>query len=106
MKITPVKDYKKPVFAIGIATAMALSVSACRNPVVQLEGEATTAGTTEIVELGGDVAIETTAETTEELQIAGEFIIDSTDGTCESTEESSTTTTEVVRLDGDVAVAD
>ena len=33
MKITPVKDYKKPIFAIGVATVMALSVSACKNPV-------------------------------------------------------------------------
>ena len=105
MKITPVKDYRKPVFAIGVAAAMALSVSACKEPRVRLGGDVAVE-TTEEVQIDGEVAIETSEETTEELQIAGEFNIDSTDGTCESTEESSTTTTEVVRLDGDVAVAD
>ena len=33
MKITPAKDYKKPLYAIGISAAiMALSVTGCTNP--------------------------------------------------------------------------
>ena len=33
MKITPAKDYKKPVYAIGVAaTVMTLAVSGCTAP--------------------------------------------------------------------------
>ena len=38
MKITPAKDYKKPLYAIGISAAiMALSVTGCTNPAEKKE---------------------------------------------------------------------
>lgn len=92
MKITPVKDYKKPVFAIGIAAAMALSVTACKDPVVQLDGDVVT------------------VETTEEVQIDGEVAIDQTDATCETSGTCDTSGTsspdETIQLDGVIDVAD
>lgn len=93
MKITPVKDYKKPVFAIGIAAAMALSVTACKEPGVQL---------------AGDVA---TVETTEEVQLDGEVAIEPSDETCDpatdcTSSDTSSTTNDLVHLDGGVSVDD
>ena len=33
MKITPTKDYKKPLYALGLATAMmAVAVTGCTDP--------------------------------------------------------------------------
>ena len=63
MKITPSKNHKKPLYAIGIAAALtAAAVSGCTNPFVKLAGETTTsaAPTETEVELDGNVAIEQT----------------------------------------------
>ena len=92
MKITPVKDYKKPVFAIGIAAAMALSVTACKEPGVQLAGDVVTVETTEEVQLDGEVAIDQTDATCE------------TSGTCDTSGTSSPD--ETIQLDGVIDVAD
>ena len=66
MKITPSKNYKKPLYAIGIAAALtAAAISGCADPVVQVTGETTTssAPTETEVQLDGDVAIEQTETT-------------------------------------------
>jgi hypothetical protein len=55
MKLTQSKDYKKPLYAIGLAAAIAVTVTACGNEPVQLMGDTTTAETTEDVQLAGDV---------------------------------------------------
>ena len=60
MKITPSKDYKKPLYAIGIAAALtAAAVSGCTFPGAELAGETTVGSTpTETeVELDGDVTM-------------------------------------------------
>ena len=60
MKITPAKDYKKPLYAIGIAAAiMALSVSGCTDP-----------NTGKPVDYAGDIDVRPT-ETTE-VRLEGE----------------------------------
>ena len=117
MKITQAKDYKKPIYAIGIAAALAaLAVTGCGDnsgkPVeyagdlqpaidpteeVQLAGEATPGpdGTEkpyckpgdDEVVLAGDVEIIT--ETTEDVQLSGDVDI-------------ITETTDEVTLDGGV----
>ena len=111
MKITQAKDYKKPIYAIGIAAALAaLAVTGCGdNPgkPVDYAGdlqpaidptEETTPGPDETVKqyckpgdddlvLAGDVEIIT--ETTEEVQLSGDVDI-------------ITETTDEVRLDGGV----
>ena len=70
MKITPSKNYKKPLYAIGIAAALtAAAISGCSDPVVQVSGETTTSSApseTE-VQLDGDVAIEQTEATTKSI---------------------------------------
>jgi len=55
MKLTQSKDYKKPLYAIGLAAAIAVTVTACGNEPVQLMGDTTTAETTEDVQLAGDI---------------------------------------------------
>lgn len=62
MKITQSKDYKKPLYAIGIAAALtAAAVSGCSFPGVELAGETTTTAPSETeVEIDGDIAIEQT----------------------------------------------
>ena len=70
MKITQSKDYKKPLYAIGIAAALtAAAVSGCSFPGVELAGETTTsaAPTESEVELDGDVAIEQTEQKRESI---------------------------------------
>lgn len=54
MKLTQSKDYKKPLYAIGLAAAIAVTVTACGNEPVQLMGDTTTAETTEDVQLAGE----------------------------------------------------
>ena len=72
MKIDPKKDYKKPLYAAGIATligATALFGTAC-GP--QIAGGISIGETTTEVQLGGDAQ---TVET-EEVELMGEFDID------------------------------
>ena len=72
MKIDPKKDYKKPLYAVGVATligATALFGTAC-GP--QIAGGMTIAESTTEVQLGGE------AETveTEEVELMGEIDFD------------------------------
>ena len=90
MKITPAKDYKKPLYAIGLATAiLAASVTGCTDPdsksksrrhnhrtkhtEVQLAGEAQTVETD--IEYGGETEVYTDPTTSEDLQIEGEMTV-------------------------------
>ena len=97
MKIDPKHDYRKPLYAVGVVTlvgATAMFGTAC-GP--RTAGETTTTESndvelagelgpeeTEVVELDGEVAIET-----DEVELAGEETIETE-----------------VELDGDVAVCD
>ncbi|MBE7070544.1 MAG: hypothetical protein E7386_08590 [Ruminococcaceae bacterium] len=73
MKISPLKDYKKPLYAIGIAAAIAATaLTGCGE--VEYAGTADTKPTESQVELSGDVAMvpeETTSETEKPLITAG-----------------------------------
>ncbi len=87
MKIDPKHDYRKPLYAAGVAalvgaTAMFGTAGGPSGP--RTAGETTTCETSD-VELDGEVAIET-----DEVELAGEEIIE----------------TDYVELDGDVAVCD
>ena len=89
MKITPAKDYKKPLYALGLATAiMAVAVTGCTDPdsksktrrhshrtkhtEVQLAGDTQTVETD--IEYSGDIDIEV-PPTTDDLQIEGEMTV-------------------------------
>lgn len=93
MKITPAKNYKKPLYAIGVTAAvMAVAVTGCTDPFrpisyaggMQIEtGETEETKTTvkgkkveqtEPVALGGDVAICT--DETYDLILEGEATVD------------------------------
>ena len=69
MKISPLKDYKKPLYAIGIAAAIAATaLTGCGE--VEYAGTADTKPTESEVELSGDVAMvpeETATETVKPL---------------------------------------
>ena len=73
MRISPLKDYKKPLYAIGIAAAIAATaLTGCGE--VEYAGTADTKPTESEVELSGDVAMvpeETTSETEKPLITAG-----------------------------------
>ncbi len=73
MKISPLKDYKKPLYAIGIAAAIvATALTGCGE--VEYAGTADTKPTESEVELSGDVAMvpeETTTETVKPLITEG-----------------------------------
>ena len=100
MKIDPKHDYRKPLYAAGVAAlvgATAMFGTACgpngprtagetttTESDIELAGDTTTCETSD-VELDGEVAIET-----DEVELAGEEIIE----------------TDYVELDGDVAVCD
>ena len=97
MKIDPKHDYRKPLYAVGVAAlvgATAMFGTACgprtagetttAESGVKLGGDTTTTETSD-VELDGEVAIET-----DEVELAGEETIE----------------TDYVELDGDVAVCD
>ena len=80
MKITQSRDYKKPLYAIGLTTALvATAVTGCGH-----------------IGYAGDVRVPE-SETTEEVQLAGEVAIESDPTGC-TTEEGP------VELDGDVAI--
>jgi len=60
MKISQSKNYKKPLYALGVSTAvLALSVTGCTDP----------------IKYAGDVAVNTTE--TEEVELGGEAVIES-----------------------------
>jgi hypothetical protein len=73
MRISPLKDYKKPLYAIGIAAAIAATaLTGCGE--VEYAGTADTKPTESEVELSGDVAMvpeETTTETVKPLIAEG-----------------------------------
>ncbi len=73
MRISPLKDYKKPLYAIGIAAAIAATaLTGCGE--VEYAGTADTKPTESEVELSGDVAMvpeETTTETVKPLITEG-----------------------------------
>lgn len=90
MKITPAKDYKKPLYALGLATAiMAVAVTGCTDPdsksksrrhhhrtkhtEVQLAGDTQTIETD--IEYGGETEVYTDPTTSEDLQIEGEMTV-------------------------------
>ncbi|MBR2523008.1 MAG: hypothetical protein IKE53_01050 [Clostridiales bacterium] len=82
MKITPERNYRKPLYAVGIAAAaMAIAITGCSD---------------EPPALAGDVAV--TVQETTEVQLEGE---QEPPVTCETKETKETE--EVVELDGDVA---
>ena len=81
MKIVPSKNYRKPLYAVGLAAVMLTTA---------------VTGCTDIVRTDGD----TTCETTEEIALAGDVVV-STDGTTEPME-----TEEPVVLDGEVDVCE
>ena len=50
MKIKPLKDYKKPLYAIGVGTAiMAVALTGCTDPAIA-ETETTTVELQEVIE--------------------------------------------------------
>lgn len=111
MKIEPVKNYKKPQYAVKIASILtaASSLAGCGTiPQVQLSGEetsveestlVTTTAATEEVMLDGDISVE--EMTTTEPQLDGDIvIIDDTD----TTPAKTTATTTNVELAGDIAI--
>lgn len=107
MKITPTKDYKKPLYALGLATAMmAVAVTGCTDPDSKTKTrrrhhrtkytEVQLAGDTQTVEPDVDLMGETTIEvppTTDDLQIEGEMTV-----WTDPTEDDD------VRLAGDVQI--
>lgn len=67
MKISPLKDYKKPLYAIGIAAVLAATtLTGCGE--VEYAGTADTKPTESEVELAGDVAMEPEETPTETVR--------------------------------------
>ena len=90
MKITPTKDYKKPLYALGLATAMmAVAVTGCTDPDSKTKSrrrhhrtkhtEVQLAGDTQTVEPDIDYAGEETVEipstTEDDIRLAGDVQI-------------------------------
>ncbi|MBR4948745.1 MAG: hypothetical protein IKZ29_09305 [Clostridiales bacterium] len=90
MKITPTKDYKKPLYALGLATAMmAVAVTGCTDPDSKTKTrrrhhrtkhtEVQLAGDTQTVEPDIDYAGEETVEipstTEDDIRLAGDVQI-------------------------------
>ena len=74
MKITPAKDYKKPLYAIGISAAiMALSVTGCTNPFGKKEPDLT--GATDI-RTNQTECSKKDADNTPETALAGEVAVE------------------------------
>ncbi|MBR3340746.1 MAG: hypothetical protein IKG30_03910 [Clostridiales bacterium] len=87
MKITPAKDYKKPVYAIGVATIlMAMTVTGCTDP----------------VGYDGDVAINT--DNTDQVDLAGAADIRPDETEYSKTDGDNPVLAGEVELDGDVAI--
>ena len=90
MKITPTKDYKKPLYALGLAPAMiAVAVTGCTDPDSKTKSrrrhhrtkhtEVQLAGDTQTVEpdidYAGDEAIEIPTTTEDDIRLAGDVQI-------------------------------
>ncbi len=90
MKITPTKDYKKPLYALGLATAMmAVAVTGCTDPDSKTKSrrhhhrtkhtEVQLGGDTQTVEpdidYAGDEAIEIPTTTEDDIRLAGDVQI-------------------------------
>ena len=90
MKITPTKDYKKPLYALGLATAMmAVAVTGCTDPDSKTKSrrrhhrtkhtEVQLAGDTQTIEpdidYAGDEAIEVPPTTEDDIRLAGDVQI-------------------------------
>ena len=103
MKLLQSRDYKKPLYALGLAAAIAVTVTACGNEPIQLMGDTTTAETTEDVQLAGDG--ETTIDTDyteptdltkydgDDVALAGDVEFFDPDATVEFTTEDTTEAT-------------
>ena len=90
MKILSEKNYKKPLYAIGVTAALlAMTVTGCTDPE---KGPA----------LAGDVPCETT-ETTEEVVLDGDVAVCTPDPT-EDTKETKETDDDIVELGGEIAL--
>ena len=95
MKIIQTKDYKKPLYAIGVAVALtAIAVTGC--------------GEDKPIEYAGD--IQPMTETTDEVELEGEATVDYAGDVAEYTDETEPVntrqSTEPVTLDGGVEFAD
>ncbi|MBR4915281.1 MAG: hypothetical protein IKZ42_08395 [Clostridiales bacterium] len=54
MKVAQSKNYRKPLYAIGLAAAIAVTVTACGSEPVTLAGDIQPIETTEEVQLAGE----------------------------------------------------
>ena len=83
MKIIPEKNYRRPIYAIGMAAVMmTAALTACTDKIVELAGEETcieTSATNEPVVLDGDVAVVT--ETEPYVELDGGVAIDESEPT-------------------------
>ena len=87
MKITPAKDYKKPVYAIGVATIlMAMTVTGCTDP----------------VKYDGDVVIDT--DHTDQVDLAGAADIRPDETEYSKVDGDNPVLAGEVVLDGEVAI--
>lgn len=82
MNIIPSKNYRKPLYAVGLAAVMMTTA---------------VTGCTDIIRVDGD----TTCETTEEIALAGDVAVCDPEGT-----NPTDPTDEPVELDGDIAECD
>ena len=87
MKITPAKNYKKPVYAIGVATVlMAMSITGCTDP----------------VKYDGDVAVDT--DHTNQVDLAGAADIRPDETQYSKVDGDNPVLAGEVELDGEIAV--
>ena len=102
MKITPVKDYKAPKYAAGIAALVAITASSAGC--VQNSGAAMTYNTTEPAYT--DTELAGAAETWEDTTAAASNLNNKPDSTCTGTgcDTTKPVTTEDTQLEGGVAV--
>ncbi|MBR4305485.1 MAG: hypothetical protein IKT78_01425 [Ruminiclostridium sp.] len=65
MEIKPQKDYKKPIYAVGLASLIAVTgaVSGCSNATLEYDGD---------ISLMGAIAIESSVPETEENSVSAE----------------------------------
>lgn len=111
MEIKPQKNYKKPAFALGLASLMAVSgtLTGCTDGA---ENSSDTKGGSSEVSHGGAVAISTDSTTTLEydggLELVGEVefdgvpVIPDPDETATAGDVYIPEETEILELDGDV----
>lgn len=116
MEIKPQKNYKKPAFAVGLASLMvAAGTSGCTDGAEGSSGVNTNSNDTTTLSQPGDIAISTDSTTTLEydggLELVGEIEFDGVPVITnpEETEETSLagamytpSETEILELDGDV----